>query len=255
MAGQPSSRNRSSLADFFKEGSKACGSAGELERLLADAARELGFEYYALLHHGALARPGRHLVRLDNYPAGWPQFLQRRLGRATDPVHSATSRTNCGFSWDEAPLLAPLAGAQRAILEECRSFGLGSGFTVPANIPGEPLASCSFATRRGRPLPAGGLACAEVVGAHAFKAARRICGPPLPPPPRLSPRALDCLGLVARGKTDWEIAAILGVGLETVRTYVKHARRLYGVTSRTQLAIHGLRDAHISFDDAIPPNG
>jgi LuxR family quorum-sensing system transcriptional regulator CciR len=58
---------------------------------------------------------------------------------------------------------------------------------------------------------------------------------------------------VALGKTDWEIALILGIGLETVRTYVKHARALYGVATRTQLAIHALRDAQISFDDAIPP--
>ena len=255
MAGSPSSRNRSRLEDFFKDGSESCASAAELERLLADATRELGFDYFALLHHSALAGPRRHLVRLDNYPAGWTQFLTRRLGGASDPIHSASSRTNCGFSWDEAPRLAALAGAQRAVLEESRRFGLGHGFTVPANVPGEPLGSCSFAARRGRPLPVSRLTSAEIIGAHAFKAARRICRPPASLPPRLSPRELDCLRLIARGKTDWEIAAILGVGLETVRTYVKHARRLYGVTSRTQLAIHGLRDAHISFDDAIPPNG
>jgi LuxR family quorum-sensing system transcriptional regulator CciR len=152
-------------------------------------------------------------------------------------------------------LLAPLAGAQRAVLAESRRFGFGHGFTVPANVPGEPLGSCSFATSRGRPLPKSRLAAAEVVGAHAFKAARRICRPWAPTAARLSPREIECLALVARGKTDWEIATILGVGLETVRTYVKHARRVYGVTSRTQLAVHGLRDAHISFDDAIPPNG
>ena len=227
----------------------------ELEQLLACAALELGFAYFALLHHSALAGPRRHLVRIDNYPAGWPQQLRRRLGAAADPIHLASSRTNCGFSWDEAALLAPLAGAQRAVLAESRRFGLGHGFTVPANVPGEPLGSCSFATSQGLPLPASRLAAAEVVGAHAFKAARRLCRPPAPLAARLSPREIECLALVARGKTDWEIATILGVGLETVRTYVKHARRVYGVTSRTQLAVHGLRDAHISFDDAIPPNG
>jgi LuxR family quorum-sensing system transcriptional regulator CciR len=248
-------RNRSSLADFFKDRSGQCASATELELLLAEAARELGFEYFALLHHSALAGPGRHLVRIDNYPTGWPQLLKRRLGRASDPIHSASSRTNCGFSWDEAPRLAPLAGSQLAFLKESRRFGLGTGFTVPANVPGEPLGSCSFATRRERVLPPSRLIIAEVIGGHAFKAARRICRPLALPPPRLSPRELDCLMLIARGKTDWEIATILGVGLETVRTYVKNARRLYGVASRTQLAVHGLRDAQISFDDAIPPNG
>jgi LuxR family transcriptional regulator, quorum-sensing system regulator CciR len=255
LTGSRSSRNRSGIADYFKDKSEQCASAAKLERLLADATHELGFAYFALLHHSTLAAPARHLVRLDNYPSGWPQLLRRRLGRMSDPIHAASRRTNCGFPWDEAPRLAPLAGAQRAVLEESRHFGLGNGFTVPANVPGEPLGSCSFATRRGRPLPKTRLDIAEVIGGHAFKAARRICGLPAPPPPKLSPRELDCLGLVARGKTDWEIATILGLGLETVRTYVKHARQIYGVTSRTQLAIHGLRDALISFDDAIPPKG
>ena len=255
MAGSSSLRNRSRLADIFTDRSRRCATLADLQLLLADAVRELGFDYFALLHHPALARPGRRLVRIDNYPAGWAERLTRRLGRTSDPIHVASSRTNCGFSWDEAPRIAPLAGVQRAVLAESRRFGLGQGFTVPANVPGEPLGSCSFATRGGRPLPASRLGVAEVIGAHAFKAARAICRPPVPAPPKLSPREIDCLALVARGKTDWEIATILGVGLETVRTYVKHARLLYGVTSRTQLAVHGLRDAHISFDDAIPPNG
>lgn len=256
LTGPQSSRNRSRLTDFFKDESERCAGRAELERLLADATRELDFEYFALLHHSALASDRGRLVRFDNYPAGWSQFLLHRLGTAPDPIHLASSRTNCGFAWEEAPKMAALSGSQRAILDESRRFGLGEGFTVPANIPGEPGASCSFATRRGKSLPAGRLLCAETIGAHAFKAARRICCPPnMPAPAKLSPRELDCLRLVARGKTDWEISRILGIGLETVRTYVKHARDIYGVTSRTQLVVHGLRDAHISFDDAIPPNG
>ena len=54
---------------------------------------------------------------------------------------------------------------------------------------------------------------------------------------------------------DWEIARILGLSLETVRQYVKRARAAYGTVSRTQLAIYGLRDAWVSFDEAIPPDG
>ncbi len=37
--------------------------------------------------------------------------------------------------------------------------------------------------------------------------------------------------------------------------HAKHARAAYDVGSRTQLVVHGLRDALISFDDAIPPSG
>jgi LuxR family quorum-sensing system transcriptional regulator CciR len=57
------------------------------------------------------------------------------------------------------------------------------------------------------------------------------------------------------GKTDWEIARILGLSIETAHQYVKSARSAYDAVSRTQLVVYGLRDAWITFEDAIPPNG
>jgi LuxR family quorum-sensing system transcriptional regulator CciR len=56
---------------------------------------------------------------------------------------------------------------------------------------------------------------------------------------------------LAAGKTDWEIATILGLSPETVHQYVKQARAAYDVVSRTQLVVNGLRDAWISYDDAL----
>lgn len=58
--------------------------------------------------------------------------------------------------------------------------------------------------------------------------------------------------LVALGKTDWEIALILGLSPETTHQYVKRARAAYDVVSRSQLVAYGLRDAWISFDEATP---
>ena len=46
-----------------------------------------------------------------------------------------------------------------------------------------------------------------------------------------------------------------GASVETARQYVKRARAAYDVVSRAQLAACGLRDALVSFDEAIPPNG
>ena len=127
---------------------------------------------------------------------------------------------------------------------------------MPANVPGEPSGSCSFAVRAGRGLPRNRLLCAELIGAHAFRAARRIHDyPGRSLHPHLSRRELECLRLVAAGKTDWEIAAILGLSVETAHHYVKSARAAYDVVSRTQLVVYGLRDAWISFEDAIPPDG
>ena len=244
------------LADRFQQQAAGCADMRELGRLVEAATIELGFAWFALLHHRALKRPGQRLIRLDNYPQGWEAELNARGLVGHDPVHLASVRSNTGFAWADLPRLTRLGPLQREILERSARFGIGAGFTVPVNVPGEPSGSCSFALRPGRELPAERLLCAETVGAHAFRAARRIEGHMLPGrPPHLSRRERQCLRLVARGKTDWEIAAILGLSVETVRQYVKRARGAYDVVSRTQLVVHGLRDALISFDEAIPPSG
>jgi LuxR family transcriptional regulator, quorum-sensing system regulator CciR len=256
LAGAREQSGRSRLTDLFEEQASCCTSPGDLQLLLEEVTRELGFHYFALLHHRCVQSKSDRLIRLDNYPGAWEQELIARHDVAADPVHLASLRTNAGFGWDELGEYLALSSSQRHILERSRHHGLGPGFTVPANVPGEPSGSCSFVVRRGRPLPVRRLLCAELIGGHAFRAARRIYGfAEAGAIPRLSRRERQCLRLVAAGKTDWEIASILGIAPETAKQYVKRARAAYDVVSRAQLVACGLRDALVSFDEAIPPDG
>ena len=50
--------------------------------------------------------------------------------------------------------------------------------------------------------------------------------------PRLTPRERDALAYVAEGKTDWEIATILGLSESTARFHVDNARRKLGAVNR-----------------------
>jgi LuxR family transcriptional regulator, quorum-sensing system regulator CciR len=244
------------LSDRFAEAAAGCAGLTDLRDLLAAAALELGFHHFALLDHSSLGRHSAGLVRIDNYPEGWALELVEQGFAADDPVHLASRRTNAGFGWCELGSLIRLERRHRTILSRSRRFGLGAGFTIPANVPGEPSASCSFATRLGRDLPSSRLHCAELVGMHALSASRRFrTASAGASPPRLSRREIQCLRLVALGKTDWEIAAILAISVQTVHQYVKRARAAYDVVSRTQLVVHGLRDSWISFEEAIPPDG
>jgi LuxR family quorum-sensing system transcriptional regulator CciR len=244
------------LSDRFAEAARSCASLDDLRALLRSVVPELGFDYFALVDHSSLAGPSGAFVRLDNYPQAWvEEFLVAGLA-ADDPVHLASRRSNNGFGWRELDALIRLERRHSDILERSRAHGLGPGFTVPANVPGEPSASCSFVVAAGTPLPAQSLGCAELVGAHALAAARRLRpGGSRPQPPHLSRRELDCLRLVALGKTDWEIARILGLSTETVRQYVKRARAAYDAVSRAQLIAFALRDSWISFEETIPPSG
>ena len=94
----------------------------------------------------------------------------------------------------------------------------------------------------------------QLIGAFAFEAARRISGSRdvlADQSPILTDRQRDCVLWAARGKTDWEISVILGVGHETVIQHLKHARERYGVQKRALLAVRALFDGLISFSDIL----
>jgi hypothetical protein len=74
--------------DDFDAAASRCTSLDELKQLIDRAARDLGFDYFALLHHASVGDARRHLIRLDNYPAGWAR--ERRLGsRSRQPGEAA----------------------------------------------------------------------------------------------------------------------------------------------------------------------
>jgi LuxR family quorum-sensing system transcriptional regulator CciR len=247
----------SRIIDRFGERAAAAEDGLQLRALIVEATQELGFDYFAVLHHGSLSRPSCRLAMIHNYPASWEEEVMGTAATAgADPVHQASIRTHVGFRWAELSHLMRLGSAEARFLDRAKLHDIADGFTVPVNVPGEPPGSCTFALGRASIMPEGRLYCAEQVGLHAFRAARRIHGyPGNGRPPKLSRRELQSVRLVAAGKTDWEIAAILGISVETAHQYVKRARAAYDVVSRAQLVACGLRDALVSFDEAIPPNG
>jgi len=244
------------LAKLAEECADAIAQAASLDELagvLAVIALDMGFRYFALTHHLDIPRAPRPAIRLHNYPAAWADYFDaQRLG-PSDPVHRASHMTGVGFAWSRLPGLIQLTARDLDVLDRARRSGIGEGFTVPAHIPGEAAGSCSFAMKPGVPLRADRLHLPQLVGGLAFEAARRLMmSRPLPADrPNLTDRQRECLYWAARGKTDGEIAGIIGISHETVILHLKQARARYGVYKRTQLAVHALFDGTLSFVDVL----
>jgi DNA-binding NarL/FixJ family response regulator len=62
-----------------------------------------------------------------------------------------------------------------------------------------------------------------------------------PAPGELTPRELDVLALIARGRSNKLIARELGVAEKTVKTHVSHILAKLGVSDRTQAALYAVR--------------
>ena len=242
-------RSESLLRDLAKTNDEA-----ELAGALAAVSRELGFSYFALTHHVDIRRAPQPAIRLHNYPDDWVEYYDDNRFALSDPVHRASHLTSIGFAWSDLPTMVALTTGDRQFLLQAERQGIGDGFTVPANVPGESNGSCSFANPRGVAIRQEDLPIAQLVGAFAFEAARRLwrVRSPLPSPaPKLTDRQRECILWVARGKSDWEISRIIGVQHETVVRHLKQARERYGVAKRTMLTVQALFDGSISFTDVL----
>ncbi|WP_457313170.1 LuxR family transcriptional regulator [Sphingomonas sp. UYAg733] len=234
---------------------EAVRSAHDLNVVMAAIAADLGFQYFALTHHVDIIVASGTAIRLHNYPDKWAEYYDANTLGVSDPVHRASHVTSAGFTWSKMPQMIPLTATDRRVLALGLAEGIGDGFTVPANVPGEARGSCSFANDAGRPMLEAMLPLAQLAGTFAFEAARRLWSQrghmATPPPPVLTDRQRDCLLWAARGKSDWEISRILGIGEETVIRHLKQARERYGVQKRTLLAIRALFDGTLSFTDVL----
>lgn len=225
----------------------------DLQALLCDVVETLGFDHVALVHH--VSTVSTEAIQFATYPEAWRMLARSRDYFADDPVLTACQSSAAGFLWSDLPEMIVLTDRQRGILEAAAACGVGEGFTVPINVPGEFLGSCSFATRVGREVPRRALPAAQYVGCFAFEAARRIraleAARGSPGRVQLTSRQLDCVVLAAQGKSDWHIAQLLGISSDTVHQHIETAKRRYGVASRTQLVVRALLDSHITFADVV----
>jgi LuxR family quorum-sensing system transcriptional regulator CciR len=244
--------------DDFVKSAKGLSRMDELASLLADAVETLGFDYVALMHHVTTPERARWAVQVIDYPDAWRALIRQRGYLAEDPVLTHCQSSAAAFLWSELPSRFAMSRRQHEILQSAMACGLAEGFTVPLNIPGEFIGSCSFGLAPGREAPRRALPAAQYVGCFAFEAARRIqrtdalldaehgaAGH------RLTPRQFDCVVLVAQGKSDWDIAQLLGLAADTVHEHIEAAKRRYGVATRTQLVVRTLFDSQITFADII----
>ena len=119
--------------------------AEHLTAVLENVCTQMGFKYFALTHHVDMARDAAKVVRIHNYPSQWAAYHDKNALGISDPVHRASHTSCAGFLWSDMKTMIPLTSEDRRILALSREYGVGDGFTVPANVPGELNGSCSFA--------------------------------------------------------------------------------------------------------------
>ncbi len=97
-----------------------------------------------------------------------------------------------------------------------------------------------------RAAAAGQAVLGSEVAAHVL---RRMREPDRQPVDRLSPREVEVLTALARGRSNKEIATELQIGEQTVKTHVSNILDKLHLQDRTQAAIFALRQRLVPLDD------
>lgn len=226
-------------------------SDADIKELVGEMAFLLDLPKFALVSHVDLANETDGVVAISNYHDDWIDRIMSQRYYLDDPLHAASTRRRIGFAWHEAADIITMTRRQHGILEEGAAFGLRDGITVPVHAPGDYRGTCSLGGERPVTMSPNIVAAVQLIAIFSFEAARRLAyarlGRDQPPVPALSPRHVDCVGLVATGLGDTQIAAKLGLSEVTVHQYIREAMRRYGVFKRPALVFRALFDGQICY--------
>ena len=225
-------------------------SLDELDEALGAASNEMGFQLHALTQHPRPTDTSLRAIRLHNYAPEWQEVYDKRRLGLCDPVHRASRRIADGFRWRDVRDLIALRDDDEWMLEQGRDHDIADGYTIPANIIGEPPGSVTFAIRPGRPFPEQMLFYAYAFGAKAYQRARVIQGIARPPQRRLvTNRHAQVLKWLGCNKTDAETGRILGISTTTVSKHVRDICARFDVDKRTVLPLRAVYEGILCFED------
>jgi two-component system, NarL family, response regulator LiaR len=102
-----------------------------------------------------------------------------------------------------------------------------------------------------RAIASGDMVLSPQIGQHLIKHAAKFPTKPveLEYGEKLSTRELEILKLTAQGKSNKDIAELLGLNLRTVKGHLTEIFSKLRVSSRTEAVITGLRSGILSYDD------
>lgn len=204
-----------------------------------------GFKYVTVgqLVHPSLQGMDYAELGVSNYPEEFQRKYIERNYLLHDPVINRALVAQDAFAW--AGLMTSATRRGRDIFDECRSYGMESGVTVPIHLQDRTPGLVSYAGKT-VDLTVEEIEALELVGIHSYSRLLDIYeSTKTEGKVRLTPREVDVLHYVACGKTDLEISRLLNLGHYSVKDHLTNARRKLGAANRAHCVVIAIRDGHI----------
>lgn len=227
---------------------RAIQSAEGLTETLGVLSRFVEAYGFERIYLGQLVNPASVATRDMLYLSDWPDELQaeRRSQMAIlhDPIARCALTSRRPFRWQEAHAQATREGQR--VIDMVHNYGILDGVMFPMHAIDHLTGGVSLGTSVPVDLSPLAIQELEIVCQAAYYHLEGQLGPfPYQKLAQLTPRESECVGLAAAGKTNWEIAAILGVREDTVKKTLKRAGEKLGTVNRAHLVATAIRTGRI----------
>lgn len=224
------------------------------EAVLA-AARAFGFA--AVFYLSPVTRDGSvgRLLTNQGFPAAWERQYRRHFRRIDPLPEYAMDRLHV-FRWGSVLNAIALTPEQERYREFLHEVGMADGLAVAVWGPGGRCGYIAFGMAfRERAFAAPTYIGVGVTAQLSFNRYCSLLENGAAGEMRLSPREIEILHWAARGKSNPDIAAILGIARGTVDTYMRRVFQKFGTNDRTVACIraHELGFIHASAVPALDP--
>lgn len=220
---------------YFIEAFNSASSEEELTRHVSHLTSIIGYNHFALsvIAPQSFLRPV--VAIFSNCPAGWVEQYHNDNLLSRDPIVYISMRQTLPIFWEKSLSSMPsLPAGGMEVMDMATSFGIRNGISFPLRGPSGEIGTMSFITSdAGSGLILESSAVLRLMSDYIFESAIRLVRQRTPSI-MLTDRERDCLFWVGEGKTQEEIAAILGITPRTVAYHIQQSVAKTGSSNRDQ---------------------
>ena len=181
--------------------------------------------------------------RTVNYGEDWIEFYAREGYFEDDVLFDLALTNQRPIEWDQVQNTIDLTKRQQEIFNAGADAGHRFGVTIPFHGPLGRVATLSISTSGSQseipkdPMQVFALSAQFHAMFDALAGPKEI----VPPPPRLSAREYECLSWAAQGKSNRDIAQIIGISDPTVQFHMGNVMKKLKVSSRVSAVFEASR--------------
>lgn len=218
-----------------------CGRQADLVDLLWKHFESLGFQAFACMAPSQEA-PLKMVVDWRGYPENFVETYKKEKLYRIDPFPAHVTRNKSTLRISEIAQKTKLSRAETDYIARMKAFGITDGYIIPTF--GMDHRILKFSIGQVADIAAFtkiNLLEATAILQMAHRRLEEIAREDKPIRPRLPRREVEILHWIARGKTNAEIAVILGVAAPTIATHIGRMFDKLDVNDRASLAVKGFK--------------